>query len=322
MLERLTNWLTRRFWRTRYADFDRYTAQVNWLRSPLVVQLYINPQITGRADQGWLAWLREKYFPQPAGRGLSLGCGRGALERRAVELNLCRTLEACDLSPDAIAAAQADAARLSRAGTRGASLADRLRFFVADLNVLELAPASYDLILCPMSLHHVRELERLFAQARAALKPGGLLALNEYVGPAQFQWSEKQLGYANALLRRLAPRYRRNLDPSWWRRLLEPYREDVRRRPRWRVAAEDPSESVRSAEIVSLLEREFVIVERRDYGGTLLQLVLDRIVGNFEDTEEDRRVLTLLCQAERALIQAGELTSDFTLIVARPKPQN
>lgn len=320
MLGGLTNWLTRRFWRTRYADFDRYTAQVNWLRSPLVVRLYINPQISGRADQGWLAWLREKYFPQPAPRGLSLGCGRGALERRALELNLCRALEACDLSPDAIAAAQADAARLSQAGTRDAGLADRLRFFVADLNAIELAPASYDLILCPMSLHHVRALERLFAQARAALKPGGLLALNEYVGPAQFQWSEKQLGYANALLRRLAPRYRRNLDPSWWRRLLEPYREDVRRRPRWRVAAEDPSESVRSAEIVSLLEREFVIVERRDYGGTLLQLVLDRIVGNFQDTEEDRRVLTLLCQAERALIQAGELTSDFTLILARPKP--
>jgi len=320
VLEALTNWLTRRFWRTRYADFDRYTAEVSWLRSPLVVRLYINPQITGRADQGWLAWLREKYFPQPAARGLSLGCGRGALERRVLEINLCRALEACDLSPDAIAAAQADAARLSRAGTRGAGLADRLRFFVADLNAIEFAPASYDLILCPMSLHHVRELERLFAQARAALKPGGLLVLNEYVGPAQFQWGEKQLGYANALLRRLAPRYRRNLDPSWWRRLLEPYREDVRRRPRWRVAAEDPSESVRSAEIVSLLEREFVIVERRDYGGTLLQLVLDRIVGNFQDTEEDRRVLTLLCQAERALIQAGELTSDFTLILARPKP--
>src|SRR3990172_679496 len=275
----LSNWLTRRFWRTRYADFDRYTAEVNWLRSPLVVRLYINPQITGRADQGWLAWLREKYFPQPAERGLSLGCGRGALERRAVELNLCRTLEACDLSPDAIAAAPADAARLSRAGTRGASLADRLRFFVADLNVLELAPASYDLILCPMSLHHVRELERLFAQARAALKPGGLLVLNEYIGPAQFQWPEKQLRYANELLQRLPERYRRNLDPSWWRRLLEPYREDVRRRPRWRVAAEDPAEAVRSAEIVPLL-----------------------------------------CQAERALILAGELTSDFTLILARPKP--
>src|SRR3972149_2921440 len=66
-------------------------------------------------------------------------------------------------------------------------------------------------------------------------------------------------------------RYRRNPDPVWWRRLLDPYREDVRRRPRWRVAAEDPSESVRSAEIVSLLEREFVIVERRGQGGPLPQ---------------------------------------------------
>jgi len=313
VLGRLKNWLTRRFWASRYADFDRYTARVNWLRSPLVVRLYINPQISGRADQDWLAWLKEKYFPQPAARGLSLGCGTGALERRALELNLCRTLEACDLSPEAIAAAQADAAR--------AGLADRLRFFVADLNALELPAANYDLILCPMSLHHVRALERLFAQARAALRPGGLLALNEYVGPAQFQWSEKQLGYANALLRRLPERYRRNLEASWWRRLLEPVRREVRRRPRWRVAAEDPSESVRSAEIVERLEREFIIIERRDYGGTLLQLVLDRIAGNFEDTEEDRRVLALLFEAERALIKAGELTSDFIVILARPKKE-
>lgn len=319
MLEELRNWLTRRFWRRRFADFDRYTAEVNWLRSPLLQRLYINPQISGHPERNWLTWLQERFFPQPAGRGLSLGCGRGQLEQRVVEMNLCRELDACDLSPDAIAAAQADAARLSRAGTRDAGLGARLNFFVADLNTLQLPPTRYDLILFPMSLHHVRNLEGLFAEVRQALRPGGLLALNEYIGPVQFQWTEKQLRYANQLLQSLPPRYRRNRDPRLWRRLLEPTRRRVRRRPRWRLAAEDPSESVRSAEILPLLEREFEIVERKDYGGTLLQLVLDRLVGNFQDTEEDRRALLDLCATERKLIAQGELTSDFTVIVARPR---
>ncbi|MEE8199866.1 MAG: class I SAM-dependent methyltransferase [Candidatus Acidoferrales bacterium] len=311
MRERVHRWLTQRFWRTRFADFDRYTAEVNWLRSPLLQRLYINPLLSGQPDKNWLEWLREKYFPQPAERALSLGCGRGKLERLAVERNLCRRLEACDLSPDAIAEARADAER--------AGLADQLNFFVADLNAIELPANTYDLLLCPMSLHHVSNLEGLFAQARQALRPTGLLVLNEYVGPVQFQWSDNQLRYANELLQRLPRRYRRNLDRRFGRRLLEPYRRRVRRRPRWRVRSEDPSESVCSAEIVPRLEREFDIVERKDYGGTLLQLVLDRIVGNFQDTEEDRRVLRELCDTEQKLIRQGELPSDFTLIVARPR---
>ncbi|MFQ5777436.1 MAG: class I SAM-dependent methyltransferase, partial [Terriglobia bacterium] len=307
----LGRWLTRRFWRTRYADFDRYTAEVNWLRSPLVQRLYIHPLISGHPERDWLDWLRQTHFPQPAQRGLSLGCGTGQLERRAVEMNLCRRLDACDLSPHAIAQAQA--------GVQAARLSPRLRFFVADLNRLELPPATYDLILCPMSLHHVRALEQLFAQARRALRPQGLLALNEFVGPDQFQWTEQQLHHANQLLRLLPRRYRRNRDPRRWRRLLAPYRRRVRRRPRWRMTMDDPSESVRSSEVVPLLEREFEIMERRDYGGTLLQPVLDRIAGNFQDTANDRRVLQELCAAEQRLIRQGILASDFTVIVARPR---
>lgn len=304
-------WWTRRFWRRLYADFERYTAEVNWLRSPLVLRLYVNPLISGHPDKDWLTWLQETYFPQPAAQGLSLGCGAGQLERQAVQRNLCRHLDACDLSPDAIAQARAEA--------KTAGLAERLNFFVADLNTLELPPARYDLILCPMSLHHVRNLERAFAQARAALRPGGLLALNEFVGPDRLQWSPQQLRAANELLQRLPRRYRRNLDPRGWARLLEPYRRRVRRRPRWRMVLDDPSESVRSSEVVPLLEREFAIVERKDYGGTLLQLVLDRIAGNFQDTEADRQLLLELCQSERRLIEKGDLPSDFTVIVAQPK---
>ncbi len=311
MAEGLIGWWTRRFWRRRFATVDPHLPEINWSRHPLVKQLCIHPRVSGRPDHDWLDWLQSTYFPRPADRALSLGCGTGQSERRVVAMNLCRQLDACDLSPDAIAAAQAAAEKVGLAG--------RINFFVADLNALSLPEAAYDLILCSMSIHHVAALERFFTEARKALRPDGLLAANEFVGPTRFQWTAKQLRYANEVLQNLPLRYRRNLDPRGWRRRLAPYRKRVRRRPGWRMYLEDPSESVRSSEIIPLLEREFEIVERKDYGGTLLQLVLDRIAGNFQDTEEDRRVLRALCECEQELIDRGELSSDFAVLLARPR---
>ncbi|MFI5174101.1 MAG: class I SAM-dependent methyltransferase [Terriglobia bacterium] len=309
--DNLRRWLTQRFWRTRYADFDFFTAEVSWFHQPFVRAQYINMLVSGQPEQDWLAWFQQKYYPRPVKRGLSLGCGTGETERRAVEINLCLQLDGYDLSPDAIAQARSDA---ERAGVDG-----RLHFSRTDLNALTLPASAYDLILCPMSLHHVRNLERLFSQARSALCPGGLLVLNEYVGPDRFQWGEKQLRYANALLHKLPQRYRRNLAPRRWRRWIEPYRTRVRRRWQWRLMMEDPSEAIRSSEIVPALEQEFEIVERRDYGGTLLCPVLDRIAGNFTENEADRELLLEAFAYEQELIRQGELSSDYTVIVARPR---
>ena len=76
-------------------------------------------------------------------------------------------------------------------------------------------------------------------------------------------------------------------------------------------------EAVRSADIIPLMRRYFEFVEEVRYGGTLLNLILEEIAGNFGDTEEDLAVLTPLFDAERLAIATGELPSDFSVLVAR-----
>jgi hypothetical protein len=135
-------------------------------------------------------------------------------------------------------------------------------------------------------------------------------SLTSTSGPDQFQWTKKQLQLANELLRQIP----------------EPYRVDTRngklrtkiKRPElyW-MNTIDPSEAVCSSRIVPLVSRKFTVVERIDYGGTLLHLVLEGILGNFSSRVEDLAVLQSLFDAEQRHLRAGTLPSDFTYIVAQ-----
>lgn len=85
------------------------------------------------------------------------------------------------------------------------------------------------------------------------------------------------------------------------------------------VIAVDPSEAVRSAEIVPLLRQHFDILEYKPLGGTILQFLLADIAGNFQQDETGARLLEMLFAIEDALIDAGHIESDFAYIVAAPK---
>ena len=66
----------------------------------------------------------------------------------------------------------------------------------------------------------------------------------------------------------------------------------------------DPSESVRSDEIMGLVGERFEIVYRADFGGTLLQFVLSDIAGNFDPADpKDVAMIDLVCLYEQTLIE-------------------
>jgi hypothetical protein len=82
----------------------------------------------------------------------------------------------------------------------------------------------------------------------------------------------------------------------------------------------DPSEAIRSDEIIDILKRDFEIIEMRPYGGALLHMLLSGTAGNFDPTNEaDVAILRTLVLMEVTLEEAGVLDSDFAAIVARPK---
>jgi len=270
-----------------------------WLSCPQVLRECVFPRLGGL---DWFTFLREKCRPVPRESCLSLCCGDGSVERHLVRMDICRACEGVDISPAAIDVCRQDAALAGLSA---------LTYRVADAETIRLPAASYDLVIGWMALHHIQNLSRLFRQVRRALRPDGLFVINEYVGPARFQAPQSQVDLINEWLHRLPARLRVGSDGQVRDRWVPPSAEHV--------AGIDPSEAVSSDRILPALEREFMTIERIDYGGGLLHWVLHDITQNFSpDDAEATSWLRRLRDAERDLMERGVLTSDFSLLIVRP----
>ena len=272
-------------------------------QSYILTAQHINRAISGEPSVDWLTYTQRRFFRKPTELALSLGCGYGIVERVGIELEIARRFEAYDIAPEAVDVARAEADK--------AGLADRIEYGVADLNAIELEPGRFGAVFAAQTLHHIEALEHLLDQIHASLEPDGLFVVNEYVGPARFQFPDDYLPLMDSLLAALPESHRRSLkDGSVKAKAVRPTAKDV-----YKV---DPSESVRSDEIMGLLEERFEIVYRADFGGTLLQFVLSDIAGNFDPYDpKDVAMIDLVCLYEKTLIDRGVLPSDFVYLVAK-----
>jgi SAM-dependent methyltransferase len=278
--------------------------RISWSGIP---QVHANHDylITGTRDVYWVDWMRQQYFPQgEAGDALSLGCGAGQLDRILKQRGfIFRSFTGIDISAEAIARARELAEEIG--------LAPSIRYFAADLNRLELEPDSYDFIYFFQSLHHIEALEHALGEVRRALRRGGLLLVNEFVGPSRFQWTSRQLELANELIAVLPDELRRDLQNGGVKVAVE--RPTVRH-----MLRHDPSEAVRSADIEPLVKSYFEVVGEWNWGGTLNHLVFQNIAANFDSNNaEHRAIVELLIHHENVLVGAGLLPSDFKVFVAR-----
>ncbi len=283
------------------AKAEPFSPIVSWSDSPIVRSHYIYPLLSGSGATDWFEWVSKTFFPHPVNRALSLGCGTGELERRGLALDVAMRFDACDASPDAI--------DLARRTAQQYAYDERLHYFVSDLNKQEFSQSTYDVVFATKSLQHTIALEHLFAQIERTLKPGGLFVMSGYVGPDQFQWTDKQVKYAQQCLDKIPESYRRSV-------LNKGIKVSISRPSIASINEADPTAAIHSKNILPLLYKHFDVLERRDYGGTLLNLVLEDIAGNFQEAAQDIAILKELFDFEQKLIRAGELTSDFTAIVA------
>jgi SAM-dependent methyltransferase len=282
---------------------DAGNALRHWASHPVTAR-EINRAISGDPECGWIAHLRRRHFPVPGARGVSLGCGGGAAVVDVVGLEVVRSMEGFDIAEGAI--------ELARRRAKEAGLDHRAHFRVVDLNEVNLQ-GPYDLIMFEQSLHHVDALESLLDRCRDALAVRGRLVINEYVGPDRFQWSDEVERLMNAMLALLPESMRR--DPRGG-----PMKVTVQRTPPEQVIAVDPSEAIHSSRILAACAERFELVERRDFGGTLLQFLLAEIAANFDPADElDVALLRLMALMERELIDAGALASDFVFAVYRTR---
>lgn len=340
----------KKHWDEHTSRFSGRSSGLFWWDVPEVMR-YINKQISGDSEVDWIEYTLGKYFKDylPVNRCLSLGCGVGDLERSLARLGAFDHCDAYDLSEAAITKAKAAA---EREGFQ------HIHYQVRNINALDLPTQAYDAVWAYGSLHHFQELEHVSQQVRQALKPNGLLAFHEYVGPSRFQFSSRQKEIVNACLQLIPLRYRQILEEAveveteqaerkkgaWsqlrstldrvFRGMFQPRpvltRPESALSPQYRtvagfpsvdeVVADDPSEAIRSDEILRIIEQDFEIVEQTLWGGNIPQFLLAGIAGNFSDEDQcSRSLIRMLSKIETTLLNCGELRSDCAYVVARPK---
>ena len=280
-----------------------------WQESKVIERLYVLPRISGEPNTMWLDWAVKNHVFSRDGIALSLGCGEGDLDRHVITQGLCREIEGVDIDSDALETARQKAfeAKMST-----------ISYHQRNLNESVLMHDYYDFVYASASIHHIRNLEHLFQEVTLALKPGGVFIINEFVGPTMFQFTDLQIQIINEILRILPDRYCLNLiDPEvsgkYKKVFLRPSVEDV-------LAAQQPDEAIRSEEILPIMRDYFEILELKPFGGTILQMLCHKIMGNFkQDDENDILVIRLLCYLEDVLLRAEVLEHDFAVVVAKPR---
>ncbi len=257
----------------------------SWMEHPLVRRYILRSIVAtelGLWPTEWFeSWLGGRRF----GRALSIGCGTGALERDLVKRGLVERIDAFDGSMNSL--------RIAKELAAAEGVSPRIRYYAGDFNRGVLPRSTYEVVFIHQALHHVENLEILLRAVMMTLRRGGLLYLDEYVGPSRTDWSDELIAPHRAVFASL-PEAERRLE-----------RFDLPIQP------DDPSEAVRSSDIPRALRIGFDPLATRPYGGNLLSVLYP----NLAATDE---TIARLIEQEKQILAAGQ-PSYYTIIVARPK---
>jgi SAM-dependent methyltransferase len=321
-----------------------------WSELP-AVQRRLNMKVSGRPDVGWVPYTLEQHLAGrlPMEQCLVLGCGRGGLELLLAGLGAFVTCQAVDVASGSVAEAEASARQAGFLNIQHAVqdinhiellprsydavwASDAVHHFER----LEHVFAQVARALKPGGLFILHE---YVGPNRFQFPPRQrqlIHACHDLLPVARQRITEAALDLSSSsrhshdwrwFARRVVDKARDGDLPAAASRWLQ--RTRARRSgqrptkttpnlPTVRsVEAVDPSEAIRSAEIVPLLQRDFEIVDYKPLGGSILQFLLADIAGNFQD-EGGERLLEMLFSIEDVQMELGDLASDFAYIVATP----
>lgn len=265
-----------------------------WLNHPRVHHHYRRKALV--EGLAWQPWVTRRFDGPPI-NALELGCGDGLGLERLVKQGLMQNGYGLDLEESRYRASD-----------------DRVHFIAADVNSIELEENRYDLIFAHQSFHHFEALEHIMKTVNRALTPRGVFVLDEFVGPARFQWTSNQIAWTAHLLA-LMPRN------------LRIYTNGIEKREEGRSSVEEvirvcPSEAIRSNEIPAQFALHFDPIAQLQLGGTIQHLLYSGIVHNFPDNDEATDLMIDSVDAvESSLIGYGILPSDFMLLVGQKRAE-
>ncbi|MCX8069349.1 MAG: methyltransferase domain-containing protein [Thermodesulfovibrionales bacterium] len=297
------------YWSHNLSGTDAFSPLVYWLAVPEVQRRYQRRSVDRTCYENWVEYCIGEFLSgkTPVEKCLSLGCGTGWLERQLARLNIFKICEAYDCSPVAIDIARRESLNMG---------ANNIYYEVKDIEKCEFTTASFDVVWFNGSLHHIKELERVCEMVKRSLKPDGYLFFNEYVGPSRFSFTERQKAVIRAAYELIPLKFRRSFIKDYPHEyLMTPPLPDPTE-----VILSDPSEAIRSDEIMNIVGKYFRICKKNNCGGTILQFLLSGICGNFtKDDPDSIKILNMLFAIEDALIDTHDIQSDFVVVVAQPQ---
>ena len=291
-------------WDNSIEQYQKCDFKTYWELLPIVFQ-YQNRCMTGDEGTYGLSYAMN-YVKEHIGdknlRGLAIGCNESGPEMTVFETGVYSKIEVMDI-------AQGLLKKQSRiASEKGLNA---IEYIKQDLNCVELEKNTYDFIWAVGTVHHIENLELFFAQVQNALKDNGIFMMREYIGPNRINYTEEQLSIVNEILSILPEKYKKTPE-GFIKNMQEP--TDVAG-----LIKIDPSESVRSEDIMQILNDELEIVKLAYTGGTILQPLLSNIASNFEKDQEADLILNLLILLEKTLIEKRVLPSDYVFCMAKKK---
>ena len=279
-----------------------------WYNHPVVVSTYKARLAAGSPNEVEHLKLNYGVFD----RCLSIGCGDGPLEIQMVQAGLCKHMKGVDLSPRRIGRAQQSVPE---------ELLGQVTFVVenAETSLVHSSKEQYDLILFSHALKHIFDLKAFTAKLQKnVLSRNGIVVLVEYVGAARFQFPPEQTRLIGQTLAELelhypdrVPDFRKN--PLWDGMAFRTPNPDS-------IQQDDPSETVHSNNIVSILHSHFRLQEDVPLGGNLYQFIFDGAYDQLQDSTGQQIVRDMLAK-EMELIRTGNIKSDFVFQIWKHKPK-
>jgi SAM-dependent methyltransferase len=183
---------------------------------------------------------------------------------------------------------------------------------LAEADPLEYDPSEPPAVVASVSaLHRLPDPDTAIARIAEWLAPGGLLYVDEFVGPDRFQWTERQLDIVNRLLACLPEELRRDLSNR-----SGEVKEEIGRPDLERFTRDHPTEAVSPSRIRTALDTHLEPVAVKPYGGAVFHQLFARIMGNFARRPE---LVRLVLELDAILTDLGAVESDY-LWAAYRKP--
>ena len=265
----------------------------NWWSNEIVCR-YINKLVCGHSIPGLsrgvinLAVKKAKELNVTFNKGLSIGCGIGSKELYLLRTGIVRHITCYDLAEKRLIHARQSAKALG--------LEDRVNFILGDAFAdfsFNRTRGEYDLVYWNNSLHHMPNTSLALEWSRVALTNGGMLILDEYVGPNYIQFTDKMIEFGN-LVRDSLPASKL-IYPG---ETIDTYKskKNILTRPNLkRLIEKDPSEASDSENIMPALKTFFPNALIKRTGGAVYFCTLPPLYINFDmSNQEDRNLMALL----------------------------